>query len=76
MGWQNELQDHVIQSLKRDYPKGTRIECVWMDDFQAVPEGTLGTVTCVDDIGTIHVSWDNGSGLGLVPGTDRFRKVQ
>lgn len=36
--------------------------------------GTRGTVVCVDDIGTIHVNWDNGSGLGPVPGEDAFRR--
>jgi hypothetical protein len=45
--------------------KGTRIECIFMDDIQAVPNGTKGTVDHVDDIGTIHVIWDNGSTLGL-----------
>lgn len=58
------------------YPKGTRVECVSMDDpFSPVPPGTKGTVTCVDDIGTIHVDWDNGSTLGLVCGKDSFHKV-
>ena len=44
-----------------------------MDDIQAPPIGTLGTVKHVDDIGTIHVSWDTGSGLGVVFGEDIVR---
>ena len=46
-----------------------------MDDVQAPPLGTKGTVVAVDDIGTIHVKWDNGSSLGIVLGEDLCRKV-
>lgn len=44
-----------------------------MNDIQGVEEGTKGTVTHVDDIGTIHMRWDNGRGLGLIPGEDNFK---
>ncbi len=46
-----------------------------MDDLQAPPLGTLGTVIGVDDIGSIMVDWDNGSGLNVVYGEDVVRKV-
>lgn len=52
--------------------KGKRIKCVEMNDDHPVPSGTLGTVTNVDDVGTIHVKWDNGSTLGIVPSEDKF----
>lgn len=61
-----------VKSLKLKYPKGSRIEVVNMDDTQAVPPGTQGKVDFVDDMGTIHVSWDNGSTLGLIDGQDDF----
>jgi len=48
---------------------------VCMDDPQAPPVGTKGTVTRVDDTGTIHVKWDNGSGLGIVPGVDMCKRI-
>lgn len=51
---------------------GDKIKCIAMDDEQAVPTGTYGTVYHIDDLGTIHVSWENGSGLGLIPGVDEF----
>ena len=38
-------------------------------------EGALGTVMCVDDIGTIHVSWDCGSSLGVVLGKDSCTRI-
>ena len=44
--------------------------------FQPVPTGMTGTVTAIDDAGTIHVHWDNGSSLGLIPGTDLFEKIK
>jgi hypothetical protein len=46
-----------------------------MDDLQAPPLGTLGTVIGVDDTGSIMVDWDNGSGLNVVYGEDVVRKV-
>ena len=51
----------LVASLRKRYPAGTRIELVRMDDVQAPPVGTRGTVTWVDDIGSIMVAWDNGS---------------
>ncbi len=62
-----------VEKLRKEYPAGTRVELLKMDDIQAPPIGTLGTVKHVDDIGTIHVSWDTGSGLGVVFGEDIVR---
>lgn len=45
------------------------------DDPRPVEPGTRGTVRVVDDMGTIHMDWDNGRSLGLVPGEDSFRKL-
>lgn len=64
-----------VKNLKLKYPKGSRVEVVQMNDEQAVPNGTLGTVEFVDDIGTIHVAWDNGSTLGLIHGEDAFNLI-
>ena len=57
------------------YPAGTRIELIKMDDAQAPPVGTRGTVIGVDDNGSIMVNWDNGSGLNIIYGVNRCRKV-
>lgn len=58
------------------YPAGTRVELIDMDDpFATLKEGDQGTVEMIDDLGQIHVRWDTGSGLALIPGIDRFRKV-
>lgn len=65
-----------IERLRRKYPKGTRIYLEEMKDSQAVPSGTSGSVEFVDDSGTIHMHWDNGRGLGLVPEEDEFRIIE
>lgn len=63
-----------IERLRRQYPAGTRITLHSMDDPQAPPPGTKGTVAYVDDMGQIGVKWDNGSALSLIPGEDSFSK--
>lgn len=63
-----------VERIKNSYPIGTRIELIsTMDDVQGVEKGTKGTVIGVDDIGIIHMKWDNGRGLGLIPGEDNFK---
>lgn len=66
----------ALQALRERYPKGTRVELVQMDDPQAAPIGTKGTVIGVDDIGSIMVAWDTGSGLNVAYGVDVCRKVR
>ena len=61
--------------IEERYPQGCRVELVSMDDSQAPPSGTKGTVDYVDDIGTIHVRWDNGSSLGIILGEDICRRI-
>lgn len=61
--------------IKMCYPKGTRVELVRMDDMQAPPVGTQGTVRGVDDAGNILMCWDNGSSLNVIYGVDVIRKV-
>lgn len=63
-----------VERIKERYPIGTRIKLLsTMDDVQGVKKGTKGTVIGVDDMGTIHMKWDNGRGLGLIPGEDNFK---
>ncbi len=54
----------------------TRVELVQMDDpYSRLKPGDKGTVRLVDDTGTMFVDWDCGSGLGVVYGVDRVRKL-
>lgn len=65
-----------VQEIRDSYPKGTRVELISMNDpYTKLKPGDRGTVSRVDDIGTIFVHWDCGSGLGVVYGEDRIRKI-
>jgi len=65
----------TVEQIRRIYPAGTRVELLAMDDPQAPPVGTKGTVLGVDDTGSLLMKWDNGSGLNVVWQQDRVRKV-
>ena len=65
----------TVEHIRKEYPRGTRVELLRMDDIQAPPIGTLGTVLGVDDTGSLLMRWDNGSGLNVVYGEDLVRKV-
>lgn len=65
----------IVATLRAEYPAGTRVKLLKMDDIQAPPIGTLGTVSGIDDTGSIMVRWDNGSGLFVVYGEDVVKKV-
>lgn len=65
----------LVEALRKQYPRGTRVELVSMDDVQAPPVGTRGTVIGVDDTGSLMVNWDNGSGLNVIYGVDHVRIV-
>ena len=65
----------IIEKLKDKYPIGTRVRLIQMEDLQAPPIGTEGTVTGVDDIGSLLVDWDNGSGLNVLYDYDRVEIV-
>lgn len=71
------IHPEELKQLKSQYPPGTRVILVKMDDpYTKLQPGDEGTVTGVDDIGTIHVKWDIGSSLGIVFGEDACRKVE
>lgn len=65
----------IVECVRREYPAGTRVELVRMDDVQAPPVGTLGTVESVDDTASLLVRWDNGSHLNVIYGEDVVKKA-
>ena len=69
------ISKEALQALRERFPRGARVELVKMDDPQAPPIGTKGTVLGVDDIGSIMVAWDSGGSLNVVYGVDVCRKV-
>ena len=65
-----------LEALRARYPAGTRVELLQMDDVQAPPVGTKGTVLGVDDTGSLLMRWDTGSSLNVVYGEDIVDKIQ
>ncbi len=71
------VSKEMLAHLRKKYPQGTWVRLTKMpSEPRPVPTGTLGQVVNVDDIGTIHVKWVNGSSLGLVYGVDEFEVVE
>ena len=65
----------IVERIRKEYPKGTRVRLIKMDDMQAPPLGTEGTVIGVDDTGSIMVAWDNGSSLNVIYNVDKCIKI-
>jgi hypothetical protein len=66
----------MVKEIRAQYPEGSRVKLLCMNDpLTNIPPGTLGTVRYVDDIGSIHTRWDNGSGLAVVYGVDHAELV-
>lgn len=65
-----------LENYRRKYPSGCRVELVSMDDVQAPPIGTKGTVIAVDDACNLIVKWDNGNCLNVILGIDEVRKLK
>lgn len=65
----------IVERVQKQYPVGCRVELVRMDDVQAPPPGTKGTVYGIDDTASLLVHWDNGSGLNVVYGEDICRRI-
>lgn len=65
----------TVDRIRREYPAGTRVVLVRMEDVQAPPAGTKGTVLGLDDTGSLLMRWDTGSGLNVVYGEDIVRKT-
>jgi len=70
------ISEAALAALKARYPAGTRVELISMNDpFAKLRPGDKGTVSMVDDIGTVFVNWDCGSGLGVAYGEDYIRII-
>ena len=66
----------TVERLRKQYPSGTRVELVHMNDpYSKLRPGDQGTVDFVDDTATVFVLWDNGSTLGVVYGEDVIRQL-
>lgn len=77
---QSQCQNYTskeIEYIQKKYTVGTKVKLIKMYDFYSdIAEGEEGVITAVDDLGTIHVNWSNGSTLGLVFGIDEFEIIE
>ena len=56
--------------------RGDRVRLIHCTDtYTKIQSGAEGTVALIDSLGTVHVRWDNGISLGLIPGADRFEVI-
>ena len=65
----------TVEHIRRTYPAGCRVVIDQMDDVQAPRIGSQGTVTGVDDTGSVLCDWDEGGSLSVVYGEDRCRRI-
>lgn len=71
-----QFTEEEVKEIKNRYKEGTKVELIKMYDYiNAVPTGTKGIIDYIDDIGTLHIIWENGSTLGLVIGADEFKII-
>ena len=63
-----------VEQLRMRYPEGTRL-CLDFMDEAGMPPGLQGTVAFIDDAGQIHMHWENGRSLALIPGEDSFHRI-
>ncbi len=72
-----QIHPEMLKSLRSYFPAGTRVELVRMEDpYTKLKPGDRGTVSFIDDTGTIFVNWDTGSRLGVVFGEDEIIKIE
>ena len=65
-----------LAQLRKQYQVGTKIQLISMrDEKYPILPGTIGEVTHIDDLGSIHMKWQNGSSLALIPEVDSFKAV-
>lgn len=69
------LKREQVELLRKKYPKGTHICLGHMEGEQGMPDGLKGTVSFVDDAGQIHVNWENGRTLPVIPEIDSFHRT-
>jgi len=68
-----DIKETMTESF---YLLGKRIQLVYTnDEYTKLVPGDLGIVNFIDDTGTVFVSWDNGSRLGLIPGVDQWKII-
>lgn len=62
---------HIFQQIV-----GKKVQLISCNDrYTHLLPGTKGVVNYVDDNGTLFINWEDGSSLGLIPGTDKWKYI-
>ena len=73
----NGIHPEMLKQLKEYYTTGTRVMLIRMSDpYTNLRQGDRGTVSFVDDIGSIHVNWDSGGNLAVLFSEDQCMKIE
>lgn len=64
-----------VERLRNVYKPGIKVRLLYMEGEQQMAEGLEGTIDYVDDAPQIHVNWENGSSLALIPEVDKFEII-
>ena len=76
-----EFGVHAYQEPKKEEVDkkllvGKRVRLVEMqEDPMPIEPGDEGTILSVDGLGQIHVKWDSGRSLALIPGVDKYEII-
>jgi hypothetical protein len=75
------MRKEELEKLRQEYPTGTVLELTEDMQSDGKPEQGLvknlqGKLSYIDDAGQLHMHWNNGRSLALIPGIDSFIKVQ
>lgn len=65
------LKPEEVAELKELFPIGCQVYCYSMEGEPAMM-GKTGKLRHIDDAGQLHVAWEGGGTLALVPGVDVF----
>jgi len=73
----NEHTQEEIRDIKAKFTKDLKVKLIKMYDlYSAPPTGTIGVVDYVDDMGQVHINWENGSTLPLAIEIDDFEVME
>ena len=70
------ISEDKLNEIKENYPPETKIKLLKdMEDKQPILAGTIGIVDYIDSEGQLHMKWENGRTLALIPEVDQFEVI-
>ena len=70
------ISEDKLNEIKEKYPIGTKVKLTKdMDDKFPILAGTVGTIDYIDSEGQLHMIWENGRTLALIPEVDEFEII-